>query len=111
MLEADPAVRASLDEVLAHRWMNPTLVPRKTTYAALRWPEKVDHLFRAPDDAWRNKYLANILELVALLCEAPDTWRPHLTWTPVLLRLRSRALLHWTISFLRALKRRPPGQA
>lgn len=125
MLQADPAVRASLDEVLAHRWMNPVLVPRnlpsaykatKTTYAALRWPEKVDHLFRAPEDAWRyeatrrDKYLANILELVALLCEAPDTQRPHLTGTPpVLLRLRGCALLQWT-SFLRALKGGHPAK-
>jgi hypothetical protein len=106
MLEADPAARASLDEVLAHRWMNP--IPRligaykgaKATYATLRWPEKVLH------DAWRNKNLANILELVARLCEAPNTRRPiDLTWTPVVPRLRSRAALHWT-SWFRALKGR-----
>ncbi|KAI9441458.1 kinase-like domain-containing protein [Lactarius indigo] len=88
MLEADPASRASLDEVLAHRWMNPTpglrsllgvyKVANAATYAALRWSEKVDHdLFRAPaDDARRDQNLADILEL-----------------------LRSRAALHWTWLF------------
>jgi hypothetical protein len=111
MLQADPAARASLDEVLAHRWMNPTPGPRtlgttyETTYAALRWPEKVDRdsLFRATDDARRKKSLANILELVAQLCEVPDTRPPDLPWTPVVTSLCSRALLHWT-SLLRALK-------
>ena len=121
MLEVDPAVRASLDEVLAHRWMNPTPGPRillgayetaKTTYAALRWTETVDHndLFCAPDDEWRNKNLGNILELVAQLCEAPDIRRPDQTWTSVVPRLRSRALLHWT-RLLSALKGWSPDQA
>ncbi|KAH9050326.1 hypothetical protein EDB84DRAFT_600329 [Lactarius hengduanensis] len=85
---ASSGARASLDEVLAHRWMNPTLGPRSllgdykaadaTTHAALRWPEKVDHvLFRAPaDDARRKQNLADILELIARLCEAPNTRRP-----------------------------------
>ncbi len=116
MLEADPAARASLNEVLAYRWMNPTPGPRSlgaykaakaTNYAGLRWPEKVDHdLFRAPnDDAWRNKNLADVLELVARLCEAPNTRRPTrlsdltLTLTPVVPKLRSRAALHWTSLF------------
>lgn len=88
MAEADSVARTSLDEVLAHQWMNPTPGPRSllgafkaanaTTHAALRWQEKVDRdLFRAPaDDAWRNQNLADILELVARLCEAPNTRRP-----------------------------------
>ncbi|KAI9465927.1 kinase-like domain-containing protein [Lactarius psammicola] len=120
MLEADPAARASLDEVLAHPWMNPTPGPRSplgaykaakvTTYAALRWPEKVDHsLFRTPDDARRNENLTDILGLVARVCEAPNSGRPtwllDLTWTPVVPGLRSRAALHWT-SLFRALKGR-----
>lgn len=111
MLQADPAARASLDEVLAHRWMNPTPGPHtlgatyETTYAALRWPEKVDcdSPFRATNDARRNENLDTILELVAQLCEVPDTRPPDLPCTPVVPRLRIRALLHWT-SFLRALK-------
>ena len=121
MLEADPAARASLDEVLAHRWMNPIPGPRsllgayeaaKPTYAALRWSETIDHndLFRAPDDPWRNKNLGNILELVAQLCEAPDIRRPDQTWTSVVPRLRSRASLHWT-RLLGALKGRSLDQA
>ena len=121
MLEADPAVRASLDEVLAHRWMNPIPGPRslvgayeaaKTTYAALRWAEAVDHdgFFRTPDDGWRNKHLGNILELFAQLCEAPDIRRPDQTWPSVVPRLRSCAWLHWTRLF-GALKGRPSDQA
>ncbi|KAH8996754.1 hypothetical protein EDB92DRAFT_2112430 [Lactarius akahatsu] len=88
MVEADPVACASLDEVLAHWWMDPTPGPRSllgtykaanaTTYAALRWPEKVGlDLFYAPaDDAWRKQNFADILELVARLCEAPNTRRP-----------------------------------
>ncbi|KAF8271127.1 kinase-like domain-containing protein [Lactarius quietus] len=110
MLQADPAARASLDEVLAHRWMNPTPGPRnlqapvKPTYASLTWLEKND------DDVWRNKNVANILELIAHPCEAPNTRPPDLTWIPAMSRLRSRALLHWT-NLLRALTGRPSGQA
>ncbi|KAH9042719.1 hypothetical protein EDB85DRAFT_1089190 [Lactarius pseudohatsudake] len=113
MVEVDPVARVSLDEVLAHRWMNPTSGPRSllddykaanaTTHVALRWPEKVDHdLFRAPaDGAWRKQNLADILELVARLCEAPNTRRPtELTWTLIVPKLRSRAALHWTFHAL-----------
>ena len=113
MLQADPAARASLEEVLAHRWMNSAPGHRslrgcafeatKTAYAALRWPEKVDRdsLFRATDDARRKKGLANTLELVAQLCEGLGPPDPRST--PVVTGFRSRALLYWT-SLLRALK-------
>ena|ERR1700744_2746607 len=113
MLQADPAARASLEEVLAHRWMNPTRGQRghlggafeatKMTYAALRWPEKVDHdsLFHATDDARRKKGLANTLELVAQLCEALGP--PDPPSTLIVTGLRNRALLHWT-SLFRALR-------
>jgi len=117
MLEADPVARASLDEVLAHQWMNPTpglysligaYKAAEATYAALRWPEMVE---RNLDDVWRNKNFA-ILELVAGLCEAPNTRRStwDVSWAPVVPRLRTCAQLHWT-SLLHTFKGRRQNNA
>ncbi|KAF8504578.1 kinase-like domain-containing protein [Russula emetica] len=72
MLQANPATRASLDEVLKHPWMNPSTFQ----HAALKWPDQVDRkcFYRITaidskngDDAWRS--LVHALELVSHLCE------------------------------------------
>jgi len=118
MLEADPAARcSSLDEVLAHPWMNPTPGLRtplstyeaKATYAALRWPEEVRYdVCQAPmapeSRTSDDQNLNNILELVSRLCEAAPYNRSSTrvsgwAWTPVILKIRSRAALHWTRLF------------
>jgi hypothetical protein len=99
MLHADPAARASLEEVLNHPWMYSSKsaytrrpnsdsflsaegnTPMAATYAALKWPDEINHerfhvcaaLDSADGDseeAWR--YLTETLALVSCLCEAPD---------------------------------------
>jgi hypothetical protein len=85
MLHADPAARASLDEVLDHPWMNPKPAFRwcpgmgaddVPKHAALKWPDQVDRKrfdriaaleSGNGDDAWRS--LADALKLVSRLCE------------------------------------------
>jgi hypothetical protein len=71
MLQADPVARASLDEVLAHPWMQRvSRCPGKLSvgadvpkHAALRWPDQVNcQTFyriaalesRNGDDAWKS---------------------------------------------------------
>jgi serine/threonine protein kinase len=87
MLQANPAARASLDEVLKHPWMNPSAIrcPRMLLlgadsdvpkHAALKWPDQVDHksFYRIAaieskngDDAWKS--LVHALEFVSHLCD------------------------------------------
>jgi serine/threonine protein kinase KIN1/2 len=87
MLQANPAARASLDEVLKHPWMTPStfssprmlfLGPLRDVpkHAALEWPDQVDRKCfnriaaiesKNGDDAWRS--LVNALEHVSHLCE------------------------------------------
>lgn len=87
MLQADPAARAPLDEVLKHPWMTPSTsrCPRVLSlgadrdvpkYAALKWPDQVDRKkfnriaaieSKNEEDAWRS--LVHALEHVSHLCE------------------------------------------
>ncbi|KAH9975519.1 kinase-like domain-containing protein [Lactifluus volemus] len=75
------AARASLEEVLNHPWIAEGNTPMAATYAALKWPDEVNHerfhvcaaLDSADGDseeAWR--YLTETLALVSCLCETPD---------------------------------------
>jgi hypothetical protein len=97
MLHADPAARASLDEVLSHPWMKPAFgcpdaasvgadVPK---HAALRLPDQVGcrtfHIIAAlesrnGDNAWQD--LDDALKLLSPLCDAcanPGGHFPELT--------------------------------
>jgi len=141
MLHADPAARASLDEVLNHPWTNssafrcPRMLPvwadsDVSKLAALKWPDQVDRKefyriaaldSRNGDDALRN--LANTLELVSRLCELCSggnsrahtlnlTSRlsrvrdlPDRAWS-LLAKIRSRAVLDWSIVVWPSRKRR-----
>jgi serine/threonine protein kinase len=87
MLQANPAARTSLDEVLKHPWMTPSTsrCPRMLLlgadrdvpkHAALEWPDQVDRKCfnriaaiesKNGDDAWRS--LVHALEHVSHLCE------------------------------------------
>jgi serine/threonine protein kinase len=142
MLQANPAARASLDEVLTHPWMNPSAFrcPRMLLlgadsdvpkHAALKWPDQVDRkwFYRIAaiepengDDAWRS--LAHALELVSQLCEACSGGdsRAHTSRSftshnrlsrelpdralSLLARIRSRAVLEWSIQVSPLRKRR-----
>ncbi|KAI0254434.1 kinase-like domain-containing protein [Lactifluus subvellereus] len=100
MLQADPAARASLDEVLNHPWMStksasfrrhptgglPGADSGPPTHAALMWPDEIDHKkFRKHvaldsgngDDSDARKCLTEALELVSRVCETRgDASRP-----------------------------------
>jgi serine/threonine protein kinase len=108
MLQADPAARASLDEVLKHPWMSkksacsrrnlttgslPSADGGLPTFAALKWPDEIDYkrfqTYAALDsgegeEAW--KCLTETLALVSRLCEAPSGARRHYPLISLLFR-------------------------
>lgn len=135
MLQANPAARASLDEVLKHPWMN-TSAPRcprmlllgadsdAPKHAALKWPDQVNRKWfnriaaiesKNGDDAWKS--LVHALELVSQLCEpcsGGDSRAHTRSFTShtsrlsrirelldrassLLAKIRSRAVLEWSI--------------
>jgi serine/threonine protein kinase len=99
MLQANPAARASLDEVLKHPWMTPSAswCPRMLMlgadsdsdvpkHAVLKWPDQVDRKWfnriaaiesKNGDDAWRS--LVHALEIVSHLCRGGES-RAHTTY-------------------------------
>ncbi|KAI0279129.1 hypothetical protein BGY98DRAFT_970595 [Russula aff. rugulosa BPL654] len=126
MSVSNPAARASLDEVLKHPWMTPpaSRCPRMLLLGADRdWPDQVDRKCfdriaaiesKNGDDAWRS--LVHSLELVSHLCNGGDS-RAHI-WSltshlsrlsririrelpdralSLLAKIRSRAVLDWSI--------------
>jgi len=136
MLQANPAARASLDEVLKHPWMNPsaTRCPRMLLlgadsdvpkHAALKWPDQVNRKWfnriaaiesKNGSDAWRS--LVHALELVSHLCEPCSggdsrahtrSFTSHMSrlsrvrelldraLSSLLAKIRSRAVLEWSI--------------